>query len=605
MLLLLISLCQVGFSQVKLYLGFDANCMDRYEYHYNNNPTGNAHIAYHIILNDREKVVLEVGIESRINQARPKDVKTCGKFSINERMVRKINNGEAQLFIVKKNGNGYNVSEVGKASYAQISPASISVSSMDSRFAHKYNQPANGKNLATKGSAASVYFEGVVSHDCPKQFQFNEKRVTGGRNYTEWVMIPEIGVIQRKKGFNQTDAENNVLNLTHVNDVPVDRYLNDFCRSVDLDFYTGKFYNGEHSKDYVVGGEVAGDNSWESNDRTTTNPRTNTTTNGGIIRNSGVTVNTRPNRTVCNIYKDLDRGIYIDWSTGQAANTECGGATYRNGVMLGSGIQIVENTTPTTTTQPNPPVIVVTESPAPTPQVQTNFCNEESRYGFHVVQRSETLFAIARLYGLSVNQLRLWNGLSSDRIYPCSKLRTIAPNAVNNNANNSIVVSEKGGASGNFHIVRKNETLYQLAKAYGYSVDRFRSMNGLGKNDLIYVGQRLRIGECNCPNPNTTSRDTDAIAYAPAADRQVVAYNSTGGPQEYSYVGTERLVAKGNEARVEYANGKKRRVHIVKDNDNIFQIAKTYGLTVAQLRAINNLEKNEVIIPYQRIYLDY
>jgi len=46
-LLLLVSLVQLGFSQTKLYLGFDANCMDRYEYHYNNNPTGNAHIAYH------------------------------------------------------------------------------------------------------------------------------------------------------------------------------------------------------------------------------------------------------------------------------------------------------------------------------------------------------------------------------------------------------------------------------------------------------------------------------------------------------------------------------------------------------------------------------
>ncbi len=593
-LLLLVSICQLGFSQTKLYLGFDANCMDRYEYHYNNNPTGNAHIAYHIILNDREKVVLEVGIESRINQARPKNVKTCGKFSINERMVRKINNGEAQLFIVKKNGNGYNVSEVGKAAYSQISPASISVSSMDSRFAHKYSQPANGKNLATKGSPASVYFDGVVSHDCPKQFQFNEKRSTGGRNYTEWVMIPEVGIIQQKKGFNQTDAENNVLNLTHVNGVPVDRYLSDFCRSVDLDFYSGKFYNGEQSKDYVIGGEVADDNNWEANDRNNSNSGIGTK----IINTVTSTVNTRPNRSTstCNIYKDLDRGLYIDWSTGQPANKECGGATYRNGMMLGSGVQIVD-TRPTT--QPTNTTIVVTE-PTPTRSVNTNFCNEESRYGYHVVQRNETLFGIARLYGLNVSQIRLWNGLTNDRIYPCAKLKTIAPNTATNTT--SIVVSEKGGG-GNYHIVRKNETLFQLAKTYGYTVDRFRAINGLNKSDMIYVGQRLRTGECNCPNPNS---NTDAIAYAPAASSpQVVAYNSNGGPQEYSYVGTERLVAKGNEARVEYTNGKKRRVHIVKDNDNIFQIAKKYGLSVAQLRSINDLEENEVIIPYQRIYLDY
>ncbi|MEM8907546.1 MAG: LysM peptidoglycan-binding domain-containing protein, partial [Bacteroidota bacterium] len=216
---------------------------------------------------------------------------------------------------------------------------------------------------------------------------------------------------------------------------------------------------------------------------------------------------------------------------------------------------------------------------------------------------SETLFGIARLYGLDVAQLRLWNGLTNDRIYPCSKLVTVAP-GTSNNAPSGIVVTDKGGGAGTYHTVQKNETLYQLAKDYGYTVERFRAMNGLGKNDLIYVGQQLKVSECNCPNPNTA----DALAYAPAADRRVVAYNtnSTGGtPKAYSYVGTERLVAKGNESKVEYTDGKKRRFHVVKEDDTIFQISKKYGITVDQLRAINDLEDNEVIIPYQRIYLDY
>ena len=224
-LFLCLGLCNVSIAQTKVYLGYDANCMDRYEYHYNSNPTGNAHIAYHIIMNDREKVILEVGIESRINQARPKSVKTCSNFSINERMVRRINNGEVQLFIVKKNGNGYNVSEVGLAAYSQISPASISFSSMDSRFSYNYNKPADGTNLASNGSDGSVYFEGVVSHDCPKQYQFNKKTKGGGRNFTEWIVLPEIGIIQEKKGFNQIDAENNILKLTHINGMSINCLL--------------------------------------------------------------------------------------------------------------------------------------------------------------------------------------------------------------------------------------------------------------------------------------------------------------------------------------------------------------------------------------------
>lgn len=605
-LFLCLGLCNVSIAQTKVYLGYDANCMDRYEYHYNSNPTGNAHIAYHIIMNDREKVILEVGIESRINQARPKSVKTCSNFSINERMVRRINNGEVQLFIVKKNGNGYNVSEVGLAAYSQISPASISFSSMDSRFSYNYNKPADGTNLASNGSDGSVYFEGVVSHDCPKQYQFNKKTKGGGRNFTEWIVLPEIGIIQEKKGFNQIDAENNILKLTHINGMSINQYLNDFCRSVDLDFYSGKFYDGKASKGSAVS---------DDNDVFVLEEETKATNNGRTGNNDRVTTTwTQPDRGACDVYKDVDRGIYIDWSTGQAANKDCGGRSYRNGYILGENQgTVVTNTPPTRYT---PPTVVTQPQAAPQPAPRTRFCSEESQYGYHIVQRDETLFGIARTYGLTVKQLSSWNNLKSNRIYPCSKLVTIAPNTA---SNSGVVFSEKGD-QGNFrvsspegyHIVQRNETLYQLSKRYGMTVDKFRALNGLGSNDQIFIGQQLKVLECNCPNPELSSKGGHSdVAFAPTRtrDTRVVAFDNVDRridtPKEFNMVGTERLVARGNEEAVEYAQGKKRRFYIVKEDDTIFKISKKYGITVEQLRSINDLETNEVIIPYQRIYLDY
>ncbi len=47
-----------------------------------------------------------------------------------------------------------------------------------------------------------------------------------------------------------------------------------------------------------------------------------------------------------------------------------------------------------------------------------------------------------------------------------------------------------------------------------------------------------------------------------------------------------------------------RTVYIVKDGDSLFNIARNYGTTVQRLREINNLEKNEILVPYQRIYLN-
>ena len=611
-------------GQTKYYLGYDANCMDRYEYHYTSNPTGNAHVAYHIIVNDREKIVLEVGIESRINQARPNNVKSCADFSINERMVRKINNGEVQLFIVKKSGSGYNVSEVGLSAYSQISPASISFSAMDGRYSYNYSQPANGTNLATASSNSSVYFEGLVSHDCPKRYQFNKKLKGGGENFVASTIIPEIGVLEEKRGFNATDAENKVLKLTSINGMPIESYLSTFCRNVDLDFYSGKFYH-QSKADFTT----TSDNDFvENNTVVTTTPSAGSYT----TPNTGTYTTNQPTYTSsdCQVYKDVDRGLYVMFGSGAVANLTCGGNTYRNGQLIGGPVSSSVTSRPTyqppstiVTTTPPSTIVTTTPSretytappynpPAAEPIRQNSeVCNETSTYGFHVVQRHETLYRISKQYGITVNQLRLWNGLSSNRIYPCSKLRTINPQAA---SNNSVVLTERAATVPNYnynsatgiHTVSKNETLYGIATRYGYTVDRLRSLNGLGDGDRIYIGQQLRIMACDCPAPGDAAAAAPAsepiAAYVPAGDNRVVAYDNV--PREYSTITQDRLVAKGNEENVAYTNGAKRRFHVVKEDDTIFYISKKYGITVEQLRKLNDLEKEEVIVPFQRIYLD-
>jgi len=602
-------------GQTKYYLGYDANCMDRYEYHYTSNPTGNAHVAYHIVMNDREKVILEVGIESRINQARPSNVKSCADFSINERMVRKINNGEVQLFIVKKSGSGYNVSEVGLSAYSQISPASISFSAMDGRFSYNYSQPANGTNLATNSSNSSVFFEGLVSHDCPKKYQFNKRLAGGGENFVASTVIPEIGMIEEKRGFNATDAENKILKLSSINGTPISSYLNTFCRNVDMDFYSGKFYHRSNA-DYTT----TDDNTMVNNGNTTTTTYpNNTNTNTGTTYNPGTTYTpSQPSYTAsnCQVYKDLDRGIYVMFGTGEIANLTCGGNTYRNGQLVGSPISSNVTSRPSvgntvvTTTPSRPTTTVVTTTPTylpPTPTTTYSGCSESSSYGYHVVQKEETLYGISKQYGITVNQLRLWNGLSSNRIYPCSKLKTVNPKQ---STTNSVVMREKGPTTRNFnydsstgiHTVSKNETLYQIATRYGYTVDRLRSLNGLGNGDRIYIGQKIRIMACDCPNGQVAKGATEDLAYVPATDTRVVAYDNV--PREYNNLTQDRLVAKGNEQNVAYTNGAKRRFHVVKEDDTIFYISKKYGITVEQLRRLNELDKDEVIVPYQRIYLD-
>jgi lipoprotein-anchoring transpeptidase ErfK/SrfK len=49
------------------------------------------------------------------------------------------------------------------------------------------------------------------------------------------------------------------------------------------------------------------------------------------------------------------------------------------------------------------------------------------------------------------------------------------------------------GAGGTVHIVRRGETLTQIARRYGVSVDALAAANGIANWNRIYVGQRLVI----------------------------------------------------------------------------------------------------------------
>ncbi|MFT5165258.1 MAG: LysM repeat protein [Saprospiraceae bacterium] len=567
-LILGVFICQTTFANT-IYLEYDPACMDRYEYQYKGVNAGFSHIVYHLRLNDQEKVIFEVGIESKIGyETKPNNVRRCQDVSMNERMVREINSGDLQVFIVTKSGNGYNVSPVGISTYAQISTRGIGFSSVDNLFAYDYSQPANGANLAKSGSEAKIFYNGTLSHTCPKKYLFTKTKARAGKNYTELTIIPGIGAIQEKTGFNQTDAESNVLDLVSINGTPIDSYINSYCSRIGNDLASAFYSNRSGSLDSPIF-----NNTVETTVITgTTSPNTTTTTTN---------TTTQPADGNCPIYKDLDRNLYIDRSTGQPANTSCGGNTFSNGYMIGEN-NVVTTTTPAVIT--HPPVVetnsntnVVDVDPGPGSYI---YCQEVSTHGAHIVQPNETLYGIARQYGLSVNQLKSFNGLSRNVISPCQKLFTRPANEVSPSDTGDMLVAKDG--VDNVHTVQRGETLYQLAKKYGYTVDKFKAINGLSSNSLN-VGQKLRTSDCNCPTGAIPS-STSTVVNVPRGE--VSTYAETGA----------RLIAN--------TDAQKRQIHIVKENETVYSIAKAYGLSVDRIRAINNLEINEVIIPFQRLYVN-
>ncbi len=101
--------------------------------------------------------------------------------------------------------------------------------------------------------------------------------------------------------------------------------------------------------------------------------------------------------------------------------------------------------------------------------------------GSYTVRSGDTLSAIASRHRVSVNELRRANGLRTSRIYPGNTLTVPASGA-----------STGGIGKATTYRVRKGDTLYDIAREFGVSVNELRRINGLS-NSRIYPGDVLRI----------------------------------------------------------------------------------------------------------------
>lgn len=105
----------------------------------------------------------------------------------------------------------------------------------------------------------------------------------------------------------------------------------------------------------------------------------------------------------------------------------------------------------------------------------------------HVVTAGETLYAISRKFNVSVDDLRQWNGLTSDAL-------SVGQELVVKKGDKPAVVGEPAEASPGpgQHRVESQETLFSISRKYNVSVDDLKNWNKLETNDLK-VGQVLII----------------------------------------------------------------------------------------------------------------
>lgn len=119
---------------------------------------------------------------------------------------------------------------------------------------------------------------------------------------------------------------------------------------------------------------------------------------------------------------------------------------------------------------------------------------------YHLVEKSETLYSIARRYGISVADLKAWNNLPTDAINLGDKLRVEAPSQApgSNRTGANTAAGTPTGDPLNYagkivHTVEPKETLYSVARMFDTTEEKIKEWNRL-PSDKLSTGQKLIVG---------------------------------------------------------------------------------------------------------------
>lgn len=163
----------------------------------------------------------------------------------------------------------------------------------------------------------------------------------------------------------------------------------------------------------------------------------------------------------------------------------------------------------------------------------------------YTVQSGDTLSAIARRYGTTVQELVDINNIQNpDLIYPGERLRILT--------NSTIPGNEERGTGSITYTVQRGNTLSQIAREYHVSVEHIVELNDIENPNLIYPGQKLRITE------------SDVTDLSPV-DNTIQVY------------------------------------YVVKEGDTLNGIARKFGITLNEILQYNDIQNPNLIYPGQTI----
>ncbi len=212
-----------------------------------------------------------------------------------------------------------------------------------------------------------------------------------------------------------------------------------------------------------------------------------------------------------------------------------------------------------------------------------------SSSGYYTVQAGDSVYVIAKKHGMTMAQLKSLNGLTNNLIHPGQKLKV--------SGGGSSSSSSSGGGSGTY-TVKAGDSIYAISKKFGMTMAQLKSLNGL-KDNFIYPGQKLKVsggsGSSSGGGSGTyTVQSGDSIyAISKKFGMTMAQLKSLNGLKDnFIYPGQKLKVSGGGSSSSSSSGGSG--TYTVQAGDCVYTIARKHGMTMAQLKALNNMSSDFV-----------
>lgn len=207
----------------------------------------------------------------------------------------------------------------------------------------------------------------------------------------------------------------------------------------------------------------------------------------------------------------------------------------------------------------------------------------------YTVQKGDTLYSIANRFGLTVDELKSLNNLTSNTLSVGQQL---------------IIKSNNSNGSGNYknYVVQKGDSLWKIATDNGITVQDLIDFNNL-TNTTLSIGQTLLIPISNNNNGNNNQGTTTYTVVAGDSLYSIAKkFNVTVNELKNVNNLTSNLLTIGQVLKIPTGSSSNNQfIYTVVAGDSLWKIANENGITIEDIVNANNLTSTILSIGQQLI----